>query len=105
MTRRIMRVRKIKVNENDEEDEIGVMGENVRLQSLQMKSLEYSLERTLEKIERKIETLCKVQFEVLEKITGLKSVENEIKALSESVGGLESLKRERQTERETDRER
>merc|ERR1712237_170860 len=76
-------------------EEIGVMGENVRLQGLQVKSLEYSLERTLEKIDRKIETLCKVQFEVLEKITGLKSVENEIKALSKSVGGLESLKIEK----------
>merc|ERR1712237_163204 len=76
-------------------EEIGVMGENVRLQSLQVKSLEYVLERALEKIDRKIETLCKVQFEVLEKITGLKSVENEIKALSDSVGGLENLKIEK----------
>ena len=50
--------------------------------------------QALEKIDRKIEELCRVQFGVLEKITELKSVENEVKALSECVGGQAGLKRE-----------
>ena len=72
-------------------EEVSSMGENIRLQGLQVKSLEYVLKRAMEKIDRKIEELCRVQFRVLEKITELKSVENKVKAFSECVDSRTKL--------------
>ena len=66
-------------------EEVNSMGESIRLQCLQMQSMEYVLKRAIEKIDKKIEELCRVQFGVLEKITELKCIENQIKALSECV--------------------
>merc|ERR1712105_231441 len=66
-------------------EEVESMNKSIALQNLQLKAVEYSLGRAIEKVDKKIEELCKVQFKVLEKIADLKSIDNQIKVLSVEV--------------------